>query len=225
MPRAMATPKRIGILTGGGDVPGLNGVIKSVVYRATELGYEVLGIRRGWEGLTHVQPELPDGGGTGYLLPARPDQHPHHRPDRRHDAAHLAHEPAQDAGRPACRPGWPRPTAARYEVADGVYDLTPLVLEHLDGPRGRLPRHHRRRRHAVASRRSWPTPACPSSPSPRRWTTTSRAPSTASASRPPSPAPRRPSTGSARRSAPTSASASSASSAATPGSPRCTRRT
>lgn len=47
-------PKRIGILTGGGDVPGLNSVIKSVVYRGTELGCEVIGIRRGWEGLTHV---------------------------------------------------------------------------------------------------------------------------------------------------------------------------
>ncbi len=46
--------KRIGILTGGGDVPGLNSVIKSVVYRGTEIGYEVVGIRRGWEGLTHV---------------------------------------------------------------------------------------------------------------------------------------------------------------------------
>ena len=42
--------KRIGILTGGGDVPGLNSVIKSVVYRGSELGYEVIGIRRGWEG-------------------------------------------------------------------------------------------------------------------------------------------------------------------------------
>ena len=49
----MAGTRRIGILTGGGDVPGLNGVIKSVTYRASELGYEVIGIRRGWEGLTH----------------------------------------------------------------------------------------------------------------------------------------------------------------------------
>jgi 6-phosphofructokinase len=47
-------PKRIGILTGGGDVPGLNSVIKGVVYRGTEAGFEVIGIRRGWEGLTHV---------------------------------------------------------------------------------------------------------------------------------------------------------------------------
>ena len=50
----MAARKRIGILTGGGDVPGLNPVIKSAVYRASEIGWEVLGIRRGWEGLTHV---------------------------------------------------------------------------------------------------------------------------------------------------------------------------
>ena len=49
--------KRIGILTGGGDVPGLNSVIKSVVYRGSELGCEVIGIRRGWEGLTHVESE------------------------------------------------------------------------------------------------------------------------------------------------------------------------
>ncbi|MBX3031004.1 MAG: 6-phosphofructokinase [Chloroflexi bacterium] len=49
----MARTRRIGILTGGGDVPGLNGVIKSVTYRATDLGYEVVGIRRGWEGMTH----------------------------------------------------------------------------------------------------------------------------------------------------------------------------
>jgi 6-phosphofructokinase len=52
----MARADRIGILTGGGDVPGLNSVIKSVTYRATELGFDVYGIRRGWEGLTHQRP-------------------------------------------------------------------------------------------------------------------------------------------------------------------------
>src|SRR4051812_37732564 len=51
--------KRIGILTGGGDVPGLNSVIKTVVYRGSEIGCEVIGIRRGWEGLTHVNLEDP----------------------------------------------------------------------------------------------------------------------------------------------------------------------
>ena len=46
--------RRIGILTGGGDVPGLNSVIKGVVYGATERGHKVIGFRRGWEGLTHI---------------------------------------------------------------------------------------------------------------------------------------------------------------------------
>jgi len=51
--------KRIGILTGGGDVPGLNSVIKSVTYRCQEHGIEVLGLRKGWEGLTHLNLEDP----------------------------------------------------------------------------------------------------------------------------------------------------------------------
>jgi len=47
------TTKRIGILTGGGDVPGLNAVVKSAVGRLVEGGCEVVGIRRGWAGLLH----------------------------------------------------------------------------------------------------------------------------------------------------------------------------
>ncbi|MGD1092200.1 MAG: 6-phosphofructokinase [Bryobacteraceae bacterium] len=60
--------KRIGILTGGGDVPGLNSVIKEVVYRASEHGSEAVGIRRGWEGLTHVQLDDP-ASKDHYILP------------------------------------------------------------------------------------------------------------------------------------------------------------
>jgi ATP-dependent phosphofructokinase / diphosphate-dependent phosphofructokinase len=60
--------KRIGILTGGGDVPGLNSVIKSVVYRSQEHDCEVIGIRRGWEGLTHVNLEDPTSK-SRYILP------------------------------------------------------------------------------------------------------------------------------------------------------------
>ena len=52
----MAEEKKIGILTGGGDVPGLNSVIKSVVYGASEMGRKVIGIRRGWKGLTNINP-------------------------------------------------------------------------------------------------------------------------------------------------------------------------
>jgi 6-phosphofructokinase 1 len=51
--------KTIGILTGGGDVPGLNPAIKSVVLGALELGYRVVGIRRGWAGLLHYNLDEP----------------------------------------------------------------------------------------------------------------------------------------------------------------------
>ena len=50
---------RIGILTGGGDVPGLNPCIKSVVNRAVDAGHEVVGIRRGWGGLLLVDRDDP----------------------------------------------------------------------------------------------------------------------------------------------------------------------
>lgn len=43
--------KRIAVLTGGGDVPGLNMCLKSLVYRLIDLGFEPLGVRKGWEGL------------------------------------------------------------------------------------------------------------------------------------------------------------------------------
>src|SRR5512139_2526975 len=60
--------KRVGILTGGGDVPGLNSVIKSAVYRGWEQGLEVVGIRKGFEGLTHV--DLDDPTSTSrYIMP------------------------------------------------------------------------------------------------------------------------------------------------------------
>ncbi|MDJ0954370.1 MAG: 6-phosphofructokinase [Acidimicrobiia bacterium] len=48
---------RIGILTGGGDVPGLNPCIKAVVNRVSEAGHSVVGIRRGWGGLLNADPE------------------------------------------------------------------------------------------------------------------------------------------------------------------------
>mgnify|MGYP000913471524 CR=1 FL=1 len=50
--------KTIGILTGGGDVPGLNPAIKAVVVGALDMGYKVYGIRRGWAGL--LQYDLDD---------------------------------------------------------------------------------------------------------------------------------------------------------------------
>jgi 6-phosphofructokinase len=48
---------RIGILTGGGDVPGLNACVKAVVNRVADEGHQVVGIRRGWGGLAGVNPD------------------------------------------------------------------------------------------------------------------------------------------------------------------------
>jgi 6-phosphofructokinase 1 len=60
--------KRIAVLTGGGDVPGLNPCIKAVVFRAIESGFEVLGIRRGWGGLLNFDPAQSDPSGK-WVLP------------------------------------------------------------------------------------------------------------------------------------------------------------
>lgn len=60
--------KKIGILTGGGDVPGLNAVIKNVVYRSTTDGHEVTGIRLGWKGLTDLNFDDPESKHR-YILP------------------------------------------------------------------------------------------------------------------------------------------------------------
>ena len=51
---------RIGILTGGGDVPGLNAAIKAVVIRAAAQGHEVIGLRGGWAGLLYANPDHPE---------------------------------------------------------------------------------------------------------------------------------------------------------------------
>jgi len=48
---------KIGILTGGGDVPGLNSAIKAAVYRATDENNDMVGIRKGWAGLLYYNPD------------------------------------------------------------------------------------------------------------------------------------------------------------------------
>jgi len=117
-------------LTGGGDVPGLNSVIKSVTYRATELGMEVLGIRRGWEGLTHVKP----GGDLDpdYLRPL--DRKNTRTIDR--TGGTVLHTSRTNPARmkASSLPAWLAPGEADpMRTADGRYDLTRVVLEHLEG--------------------------------------------------------------------------------------------
>ncbi len=55
----MTRSKRVGVLTGGGDVPGLNVAIKAASETAVDKGWEPIGIRRGWGGLLHCNPESP----------------------------------------------------------------------------------------------------------------------------------------------------------------------
>jgi len=50
-------PKRIGILTGGGDVPGLNAAIKAFVWRLSDANHEIIGLRRGWASLLNIIPD------------------------------------------------------------------------------------------------------------------------------------------------------------------------
>ena len=128
MTPAMGPAKRIAILTGGGDVPGLNAVIKSVVYRATEVGYEAIGIRRGWEGLTHVRPGgVPD---QAYL---RPLDRTNTRTIERTGGTilHTSRTNPRKMRTTGLPPWMDERERERYAVADGVYDLTPLVLDNL----------------------------------------------------------------------------------------------
>lgn len=60
--------KRIGVLTGGGDVPGLNPCIKTIVNRAIDEGYEVVGIRKGWGGLLYCNLDDPESQ-AAHILP------------------------------------------------------------------------------------------------------------------------------------------------------------
>jgi len=60
--------RRIGILTGGGDVPGLNMAIKGFVGRMEEAGYEIFGLKRGWDALLNIVPS-PQVDNSAWLVP------------------------------------------------------------------------------------------------------------------------------------------------------------
>src|SRR5215471_1532850 len=54
----MSNLKRVGVLTGGGDAPGLNPAIKGLVYRGAELDLEVVGLYDGWRSLVNPRPDV-----------------------------------------------------------------------------------------------------------------------------------------------------------------------
>ncbi|MGB8065516.1 MAG: 6-phosphofructokinase [Candidatus Sulfotelmatobacter sp.] len=125
--------KRIAILTGGGDVPGLNSVIKSVVYRGSEIGYEVVGIRRGWEGLTHV--DLKDPASRGRYI--QPLNRENTRTIDRTGGTYLHSSrtnPTKMKKLPPVLEGqaFASKQSTKGGVSSTVYDVTPAVLKNIE---------------------------------------------------------------------------------------------
>src|SRR5271170_389879 len=113
----------IGILTGGGDVPGLNPAIRAVTFRALHEGYEVIGIRRGWAGLVDMVRD--------------------HKFDNSNNFQHLTEDVVNRAGRtggtflhssrtnPARVAKSSVPDHLKDQFAPEKNDLTPEVLKNL----------------------------------------------------------------------------------------------
>jgi len=121
----MASSQRtIGILTGGGDVPGLNPAIRAVTLRALRAGFRVLGIRRGWAGLVDFVPDKDA------------DNSPH--------VQLLTEDIVERAGRtggtflhtsrtrPSHLPGSIVPEHLRDKYTEEINDVTPDVLKNLE---------------------------------------------------------------------------------------------
>ena len=119
-------PRRIGILTGGGDVPGLNSVIKSVVYRGAENGIEVTGIRRGWEGLTHVNLNDP-ASRDHYILPLNRENT---RTIER-DGGTMLHTSRTNPSKMKKLPDFL--TGDSFPQTDGRWDMSAQVISNLEG--------------------------------------------------------------------------------------------
>ncbi len=115
---------RIGVLTGGGDVPGLNPCVKAIVTQAAEYGWEVTGFRRGWAGPLNYDAARPEPSARECLLPLTPDRV---RTIGRSGGTVL-HTSRTNPGRIGrdSLPAFLADTMAAGE--DGAYDCTPHVL-------------------------------------------------------------------------------------------------
>ncbi len=117
---------RIGILTGGGDVPGLNPCIKAVVERVIYDGHEVIGLRRGWAGLLEYDLDNPDTA-TECMIPL--DRETVRTIDR--SGGTFLHTSRTNPGRVRTIEV-PR-FLADQATGDGPHDFTPHVLRVLEG--------------------------------------------------------------------------------------------
>src|ERR1700674_372257 len=119
---------KIAILTGGGYGPGLNPVIKSVVYRATELGRSVIGIRKGWEGLTHMDPANP---ADPYIRPL--DRENTRAIDRTGGTVlHTSRTNPRKMVESKVPKHIPPDPVKKLPFDGKYYDFTPIVLENLE---------------------------------------------------------------------------------------------
>ncbi|HLZ26855.1 MAG TPA: 6-phosphofructokinase [Chloroflexota bacterium] len=121
---------RIGVLTGGGDVPGLNPCVKALVYGAAEHAWQVVGIRRGWAGLLELDPEDPATLSVGTLELNRQNTRTIDR-----SGGTFLHTSRVDPGR-VRSDRLPRFLVGRGDLtsasADGTVDCTAHVLRVLD---------------------------------------------------------------------------------------------
>ncbi len=114
----------IGILTGGGDVPGLNPAIRAVTFRAMREGYQVIGIRRGWAGLVDlVRDKDADNGNCIQVL----NQDQVNRAGR--TGGTFLHS---SRTRPSHLPGTQLPSHLSDIYTDEINDVTPEVLKNLE---------------------------------------------------------------------------------------------
>ena len=122
--RRVSKKGTIAILTGGGDVPGLNPAIRAVTLRAVLEGYRVLGIRRGWRGLVEVVPD-PDADNSGAVVELTPEVV---RRAGRTGGTFLH----SSRTRPSHLPEAFVPTHLRDTYHDEINDITPAVLSNLE---------------------------------------------------------------------------------------------
>ena len=116
----------IAILTGGGDVPGLNPCIKTLVYRADGEGIKVIGIKRGWAGLLEYNPDDPSTGPrcTRELNPAEV------RTIDRTGGTYLHTSRTNPSA--ARRKEAPNFLRKQFKRGENVKDFTPHVLKNLE---------------------------------------------------------------------------------------------
>src|SRR5512140_1680503 len=116
--------KRIAILTGGGDVPGLNPAIRAVTIRALREGYEVVGLRRGWAGIIDIVRERDYDNGNNF----------------QHRSEEIVNRAGRTGGtflhtsrtRPSAVKADAVPEHLKDRYSGEVNDLTPEVLKNLD---------------------------------------------------------------------------------------------